>query len=235
MERRRADQIYNYIVMPAVQSVGLEAYRADLDPSPGAITPRMLSELLSARLVIADLTGRNPNVFYELGVTHSFARPLISIADTSDSLPFDARDERIIELGEYPATGLSYEQVVESKDSLATSLRVVLGDGYLPPSPLREVAVSRSVDDLVPDNPVAAELAQMRETLEDIRKNIATRTSTPPSVQQTLDVLREVIERNFSVLGAEDIEFLHGKELTAAQNTWARRLAGKWRSNDQTT
>src|SRR5690242_2312174 len=81
-ERRRADEIYEGIIVPAAESLGLEAYRADLDATPGAITPRMLSELLGARVVIADLTGRNPNVFYELGITHSFARPLISIADS---------------------------------------------------------------------------------------------------------------------------------------------------------
>jgi hypothetical protein len=51
----------------------------------------MLAELLTARVVIADLTGRNPNVFYDLGITHSFARPLISIADSAGSLPFDAK------------------------------------------------------------------------------------------------------------------------------------------------
>ena len=102
-ERKRADEIYQGIIVPAVNSAGLEAYRADLDLTPGAITAKMLSEFLKARVVIADLTGRNPNVFYELGITHSFARPLISIADSANSLPFDAKDERIIELRRVPA------------------------------------------------------------------------------------------------------------------------------------
>jgi hypothetical protein len=75
-ERKRADEIYNFIISPAVKAAGLEPYRADLDFSPGAITPKMLSELLAARIVIADLTGRNPNVFYELGIAHSFSRAL---------------------------------------------------------------------------------------------------------------------------------------------------------------
>lgn len=46
----------------------------------------------------------------------------------------------------------------------------VLSDDYRPPSPLREVVANASVDDLTPENPVAAEMAQMRETLEEIRK-----------------------------------------------------------------
>src|ERR1700733_7469768 len=124
-ERRRADEIYEGIIVPAVENSGLEAYRADLDATPGAVTPKMLSELLTARVVIADLTGRNPNVFYELGITHSFARPLISIADSSDSLPFDAKDERIIALGEYPPSGLGLMQGQKAIALLCESLRIV--------------------------------------------------------------------------------------------------------------
>src|SRR5689334_11596113 len=101
-ERKRADEIYDYVIKPALTQFKLKAYRSDQDFTPGAITPKLLTELIESRLVIADLTGRNPNVFYELGISHSFARPLISIADSVDSLPFDAKDERVIELGAYP-------------------------------------------------------------------------------------------------------------------------------------
>src|SRR5579859_5482676 len=86
-ERKRADEIYEFLIAPSVRESGLEPYRSDLDATPGAITPRMLSELLNARIVIADLTARNANVFYELGVTHSFVRPLILIAESAASLP----------------------------------------------------------------------------------------------------------------------------------------------------
>jgi hypothetical protein len=169
-ERSRADEVYNFIVKPAVVDAGLEAYRADLDFSPGPITPKFLSELLNARLIIADLTGRNPNVFYELGIAHSFARPLISIADSAISLPFDTKDERIIELGEYLSTGLTYTQGEQAKASLKESLKIVLTDNYVPPSPLRDLAANASVDRLAPENPLAAEMAHVRESLDEIRR-----------------------------------------------------------------
>jgi hypothetical protein len=171
-DRRRADDIYECIIVPAVKEAGLEPYRADLDYTPGAITPKMLSDLLNARVVIADLTGRNPNVFYELGITHSFARPVISIADSVTSLPFDAKDERIIEIGDYPPNGLSARQGQSAVAALSKSLEIVLGESYTPRSPLQAVAANRSVDQLAPDNPLAAEMSQMREALEEIRQRV---------------------------------------------------------------
>ncbi len=234
LERKRADEIYNFIIVPAVQDAGLDPYRADLDLSPGAITPKMLSELLSARAVIADLTGRNPNVFYELGITHSFARPLISIADSARSLPFDAKDERVIELGEYSPTGLTYIQGEKAKTSLQESLSIVLSATYAPPSPLREVAANRSVDELAPENPIAAELAQMRETLEEIRRRVPNRSAaspgsrTSPTVTASLKALRAVIERNLGYLDEEDVEMLYEENMSRRQKTWARQLKDEW-------
>jgi hypothetical protein len=229
-ERKRADEIFNYIIVPAVRHVGLDPYRADLDSTPGAITTKMLSELLSSRIVIADLTRHNPNVFYELGIAHSFARPLISIADSSSSLPFDTKDERVIELGEYLSSGLTFAQGEAAKVSLQNSLRIVLGDDYIPPSPLRGVAAYQSVDKLAPENPVAAEMARMRETLDEIRKRVAGRTVAASRVtQRTIDALRTVIDRNINCLDEEDFEILSGEALSEAQYTWAGELEVKWR------
>lgn len=152
-ERKRADEIYNFVIAPAVKAAGLDPYRADQDLTPGAITAKFLSELLNARVVIADLTGRNPNVFYELGIAHSFALPLISIADTASNLPFDAKDERIIELGEYHSAGLTYVQGEKAKNALRESLGIVLADNYAPSSPLREVAPSSPLREVAANVP----------------------------------------------------------------------------------
>lgn len=232
-ERKRADEIYSFIVAPAIKEAGLEPYRADLDLSPGGITSKMLSELLNARVVIADLTGRNPNVFYELGITHSFARPLISIADSARSLPFDTKDERVIELGEYSPVGLTYVQGEQAKTALRESLRIVLADNYSPPSPLREVAANRSVDQLAPSDPVAAEMAQMRETLEVIRRRMPARTALPPNIRADIRVLRDVIERNVAFLDDTDFEMLSTNETSAGQDRWSQDLYARKTVSEQ--
>jgi hypothetical protein len=232
-ERKRADEIYEGIIVPAVEHAGLAPYRADLDLTPGAITSKMLAELLGARVVIADLTGRNPNVFYELGITHSFARPLISIADSSKSLPFDAKDERIIELGEYPPNGLGLIQGQKAINLLRESLRIVLDDNYAPATPLREVAANRSVDQLAPENPLAAEMAQMRETLEEIRSKIIPRSFIPQSVKEDISILRGLLLDNISHLTPWDIESLTNEKTSKDQQAWTKTIREKWESSQQ--
>lgn len=223
-ERKRADEIYDFVIVPALKQFKIVPYRADLDPSPGAITQKMLSELVGASLIIADLTGRNPNVFYELGIAHSFAKPLISIADAVSSLPFDAKDERVIELGEYSTAGLTYAQGERAKASLVESLRVVIADGYIPPSPLKEIAASRSVDQLAPDNPLAAEMAQIRESVDDIRKRISPRRMIPATLAADIEALRAVVRRNIHYLDPTDFEMLSTERTSSEQDAWAGEL-----------
>jgi hypothetical protein len=167
-DRKRADDMYNFVISPILLEANLEPYRSDLDPTPGQVNTQMLRRLVEAQIVIADLTGRNPNVFYEFGIVHAFARPVIALVDSASSLPFDAHDERVIELGEH-AEVLGAGQAEEAKAALREALKVVLAPDYIPASPLTELAALRSLDQLAPKNPIAAELAAIRRSLTELR------------------------------------------------------------------
>lgn len=65
--------VYTDYIAPALETAGLEPFRADQEERAGGIIPDMLQELLVADLVVADLTTDNPNVWYELGVRHASA------------------------------------------------------------------------------------------------------------------------------------------------------------------
>lgn len=62
----------------------------------GTITKQVIEAIYTADLVIANLTGRNPNVMYELALRHCLGTPLITIADKEISLPADIISERTI-------------------------------------------------------------------------------------------------------------------------------------------
>ena len=94
--RARSDQIFSYVIKPSVEQFGYEAIRGDHIPSPGMINSQVIEHLMEDELAIADLTGHNPNVFYELAIRHGSNKPVIHIKDVSESLPFDVVGIRTI-------------------------------------------------------------------------------------------------------------------------------------------
>lgn len=237
VERKRADEITDYVIKPVLDEFDLGIIRADRDPTPGQITPQMLRTLLEAKVVIADLTGRNPNVYYELAVAQSFSKPTITMVDLAVNVAFDSKDERLIELGEYKAA-LSVPQAEDAKKALRSALKVVLAEGYKPSSLVAEVATARSIDDLAPENPMASELASLRETVDEIRTLVARpRVSIPRNVQAEREVLRELVERLATEPGAlAALRTADREETSTAFDQWLDRVmenAASWASPKQ--
>lgn len=94
--RRRSDQVFKHIVSATVESLGYKPIRADHISEPGIITTQVIQYVVDSPLVIADLTGHNPNVFYELAVRHAIKRPLVQIIREGEQIPFDVAGTRTI-------------------------------------------------------------------------------------------------------------------------------------------
>jgi hypothetical protein len=90
------DDYYETIYSPAIDAAGLEPHRADDLYRPSTIVNDIWAYTQKAKLLLADLTGKNPNVFYELGLAHALAKPAILVAESMDDIPFDLRALRII-------------------------------------------------------------------------------------------------------------------------------------------
>jgi len=91
------DDVYRLIITPAVRQAGLEVMRADQIYTSGSIMEQIRSAIQQSRLCIADLTGRNPNVLYELGIAQTLGKPSILMAQDIQDVPFDIRQYRVIE------------------------------------------------------------------------------------------------------------------------------------------
>lgn len=94
--RRRSDQVFRYIISPAVAGCGYKAVRADQIDSPGIITTQIINKIVSDDLVVADLTEYNPNVFYELAIRQVLKRPYVQLIEKGQRLPFDVASARTI-------------------------------------------------------------------------------------------------------------------------------------------
>jgi hypothetical protein len=90
------DKYYQDIYTPAIKDAGFEPVRADELFTTGSVVKQIWEQIEKAKLLLADLTNKIPNVFYELGLAHAAGKPVIFAAAHVDDVPFDLRHLRVI-------------------------------------------------------------------------------------------------------------------------------------------
>ncbi|AET60556.1 hypothetical protein HPL003_19080 [Paenibacillus terrae HPL-003] len=165
------DKTYRNIVKPAVLEAGLKCIRADDIKHSGLIDVPMYQYLLTADIVIADLSTYNPNAFYELGIRHAL-RPhtTIAIAEKSLKNPFDL-NHIVIRPYEHLGVGIDHEEVLRFRKELKESIQEILRNpnvdspvytylqGLKPPF-LKEAAEIENVSDIKQSLSSILEVAQ---------------------------------------------------------------------------
>ena len=97
--------------------LGFKVIRGDEEFIKGNILKYIVQNILESRVVIANLSGRNSNVYYELGIAHTIGKPVILLTEDLKEVPFDLRSNRLIIYKE------NKEQLInELRRSLATFL-----------------------------------------------------------------------------------------------------------------
>lgn len=91
------DDHYHYGIQGAVNRAGFLCERADLSSFTGDVMAWVRSRISSAKLLVADLTGANPNVYLEVGFAWALRIPTVLIVDKTSDLRFDVRGQRVIE------------------------------------------------------------------------------------------------------------------------------------------
>ncbi len=112
-------EIYSHVVRPAVEASGFRCRRSDDSVDATSITSDIIQAINVSDVIIAELTGRNPNVFYELALAHAFRRPTVMICRELSDIPFDLLTYRVI----------SYDMSPKGLKLLENQIRGVL-DAY---------------------------------------------------------------------------------------------------------
>ena len=115
------DTYYVDVFKPAIEAAGLVPRRADDLYRPGTIINDIWMYTKQARLILADLSSKNPNVLYELGLAHAIAKPAILVTESVDDIPFDLRALRVIE---YDKNAPNWGDIL--KQSITKSIAEVL-------------------------------------------------------------------------------------------------------------
>ena len=117
------DVLYQDIVKPTFEEAGYTVHRADDMDNQQSILSDIVSGILNADLLVADLTDGNPNVYYELGLAHASKKPVILISQDVDGTPFDLRSYRVI------AYDLRFDRIGAIKERLKDlALKVTQGE-----------------------------------------------------------------------------------------------------------
>ncbi|MFC3533070.1 hypothetical protein ACFOLG_12875 [Vogesella facilis] len=191
--RQRADKVLLHIIKPALQPLGYEIIRADSMPKTGMITSQIVNAIVDSDLVIADLTGHNPNVFYELAIRHCSNKPYIHLIEKGDKLPFDIHGVRAIPISvsDIAVASAAINGIKENVRSYE--------DGHVADSP---VSIARKVGELLGDNSLIEELLGRLEELESAVSNV------PDEVEWNLDTTIEAAADEVKTHIDEQIEGL---------------------------
>ena len=90
-------RVYEHLIKPAVEAAGFEPIRADDTSKANFIVIDILQQILDCDIAICDLSSRNPNVFYELGIRQAFNKKTVLICDNKTIKPFDTSGIRTLE------------------------------------------------------------------------------------------------------------------------------------------
>ncbi len=94
------EDAYQLAIRPACEAAGAYAERVDQQIFTGSIMERVYNQISKADLVVADMSERNPNVFYEVGYAHALGKTTILLTKSEQDIPFDLRQYPHVIYGE---------------------------------------------------------------------------------------------------------------------------------------
>lgn len=95
--RRKIDGLIEEVIQPVLDKLCYDMIVSHKISESGSMTNAIIKGVYESDLVIANLTGNNPNVMYEVALRHASAKPIIHITENIGELPFDINDQRTIE------------------------------------------------------------------------------------------------------------------------------------------
>ena len=179
--REQANEKYELIFEPILKELGYEVTRADKIGKPGSISNEIVSNVIYSDLVIADVSDRNPNVFYELAIRNAVKKPVIVFRKLNQVMPFDIYDTRAIDI---------VRDNPRIWDNAKKALRVQIKNAEGKPDMASESILSRFTFQLDAEhvqnstNEISDILRDLQEDVRSIGRLLVTKPTTMSSSQQ---------------------------------------------------
>ena len=111
-------QVYETIIAPAVVKAGYEPYRVDDDRICDSIIDKILRNLVECEMAVCDLSSRNPNVIYELGIRQAYGKKVVLIQDEKSQPIFDVSAINTV----FYNSRRIYEDVIASQNNISEAI-----------------------------------------------------------------------------------------------------------------
>jgi hypothetical protein len=160
--RARSDDIFERLIKPIANEAGYVAERVIDSDRPGDITDKVMKDIHESDLVVADITGHNPNVFYELAIAHAWRKPFILMSsDQPLKVPFDIGSLNVISIRLE-----SFSAADETRDNLKRHFDSI-NSGTTFPNPVSRFESNKAIE--ASGNPLAIEVMEHQAALGGIR------------------------------------------------------------------
>jgi hypothetical protein len=90
------EDLYTEFILPVLDDCKLNCARGDDIFGSNVVMEDVKAAIETADLVIADLSGQNPNVFYEVGIAHTLGKQVLLLSQSIEDVPFDLRHRRVL-------------------------------------------------------------------------------------------------------------------------------------------
>ena len=181
-ERLDADRKLKFVFTPILEKLGYIPIRADEEDSPGSISKKIVMRLINSPLVIVDITGNNPNVFYELAIRNAVGKPVIIVKEPSQKPPFDIQDIRCVSIDMTDPE--IWQKAIASIEKLIKSAETE--PDYASGSILSEFLKSFQLDSerkISNEERSIFEIQDLRAEIRELREELVTKTR--PSITST--------------------------------------------------
>ncbi|MFK0403907.1 hypothetical protein ACIQTT_16385 [Microbacterium sp. NPDC090225] len=221
--RKAADQALRHVITKALGDE-FNVVRGDQDANPGSITAQIIQSILKADLVVADLSGFNPNVYYEVAVAHGYNRPTVHIQRAGEKPAFDLQDMRLIQYDIQDP-----DNIEKAQSALKEFVAFLMATPDEAKTPLahanRFLTIADSMDPVAQSNSeVIDQLRSLRSEVLKALPNVSGGTSQASRAAHVVS-LRKVIERAASrgALIASDFAGVITSKTNEKFDDWARR------------
>lgn len=112
------DKVYEQIFQPAIREAGYEPYRVDENKMCDSIMKKIFDAIYNSPMALCDLSNRNPNVLYELGLRQAYDKPVVLVQDDKTERIFDISGINTV----YYKSNRLYENILEAREKIKAAI-----------------------------------------------------------------------------------------------------------------